>query len=100
MMTRQAALARSHAAASQSQHLLRSVHSLRLVPSQVTDGAAAVLMMTRREALARGLPIMAVFRSFAAVSAHWIQHTTAYSVIASGGWYAVMLAFPTFLSYS
>jgi acetyl-CoA acyltransferase 1 len=35
---------------------------------QVTDGAAAVLMMTRREALARGLPIMAIFRSFAAVS--------------------------------
>jgi len=35
--------------------------------SQVTDGAAAVLLMTRREAIARGLPIMAVFRSFAAV---------------------------------
>ncbi len=35
--------------------------------AQVTDGAAAVLLMTRREALARGLPIMGVFRSFAAV---------------------------------
>ncbi|KAF8065777.1 PED1 [Scenedesmus sp. PABB004] len=35
--------------------------------SQVTDGAAAVLLMTRREALSRGLPVMAVFRGFAAV---------------------------------
>ncbi|PNH11416.1 3-ketoacyl-CoA thiolase 2, peroxisomal [Tetrabaena socialis] len=35
--------------------------------SQVTDGAAAVLMMTRAEAVRRGLPIMAIFRSFAAV---------------------------------
>lgn len=34
---------------------------------QVTDGAAAVLMMTRREALRRGLPILGIFRSFAAV---------------------------------
>eukprot|EP00887_Chlorella_sp_A99_P006474 scaffold3.g6474.t1 len=35
--------------------------------SQVTDGAAAVLMMTRREALCRGLPILGIFRSYAAV---------------------------------
>jgi len=35
--------------------------------SQITDGAAAVLMMTRREALRRGLPIIGIFRSFAAV---------------------------------
>jgi hypothetical protein len=35
--------------------------------SQVTDGAAAVLMMTRREALKRGLPVLGIFRSFAAV---------------------------------
>ncbi|DBA82691.1 hypothetical protein WJX77_012037 [Trebouxia sp. C0004] len=35
--------------------------------SQVTDGAAAVLMMTRREALQRQLPILGIFRSFAAV---------------------------------
>ncbi len=34
---------------------------------QVTDGAAAVLMMTRREALQRQLPILGIFRSFAAV---------------------------------
>ena len=34
---------------------------------QITDGAAAVLMMTRREALRRGLPIVGIFRSFAAV---------------------------------
>lgn len=30
--------------------------------SQVTDGAAAVLLMTRREALARRLPVLGVFR--------------------------------------
>ncbi|WIA37193.1 hypothetical protein OEZ86_014146 [Tetradesmus obliquus] len=35
--------------------------------SQVTDGAAAVLLMTRREALKRGLPLLGIFRSFAAV---------------------------------
>ncbi|KXZ51925.1 hypothetical protein GPECTOR_11g51 [Gonium pectorale] len=35
--------------------------------SQVTDGAAAVLMMTRAEAVRRGLPILGIFRSFAAV---------------------------------
>ena len=35
--------------------------------SQVSDGAAAVLLMTRAEAMRRGLPIMATFRSFAAV---------------------------------
>lgn len=33
----------------------------------MTDGAAAVLMMTRREAIARGLPVLGIFRSFAAV---------------------------------
>ena len=40
--------------------------TLRPAP-QVTDGAAAVLMMTRREAVRRGLPILGIFRSFAAV---------------------------------
>eukprot|EP00891_Asterochloris_glomerata_P004688 jgi/Astpho2/4688/Aster-00248 len=35
--------------------------------SQVSDGAAATLMMTRREANRRGLPILGIFRSFAAV---------------------------------
>ena len=35
--------------------------------SQVTDGAAAVMLMTRREAARRGLPILGIFRSFAAV---------------------------------
>lgn len=35
--------------------------------SQVTDGAAATLLMTRREALRRGLPVLGIFRSFAAV---------------------------------
>jgi acetyl-CoA acyltransferase 1 len=34
---------------------------------QVSDGAGAVLLMTRREALKRGLPILGIFRSFAAV---------------------------------
>ena len=34
---------------------------------QVTDGAAAVLLMTRREALRRQLGILGTFRSFAAV---------------------------------
>lgn len=34
---------------------------------QVSDGAAAVLLMTRAEALKRGLPIVGIFRSFAAV---------------------------------
>ena len=33
----------------------------------MTDGAAAVLLMTRREALSRGLPVLGIFRSFAAV---------------------------------
>jgi acetyl-CoA acyltransferase 1 len=35
--------------------------------SQVSDGAAVTLLMSRREALKRGLPVMGVFRSFAAV---------------------------------
>lgn len=35
--------------------------------SQVTDGASAVLLMTRREALKRRLPVLGIFRSFAAV---------------------------------
>jgi acetyl-CoA acetyltransferase len=38
-----------------------------LIFCQVTDGAAAVLMMTRREALKRGLPVLGIFRSFSAV---------------------------------
>lgn len=33
----------------------------------MSDGAAAVLLMTRREALKRGLPILGIFRTFAAV---------------------------------
>ena len=33
----------------------------------MSDGASAVLLMTRREALSRSLPILGVFRSFAAV---------------------------------
>lgn len=44
---------------------LHVVHSLPCL--QVTDGAAAVLLMTRREALKRGLPLLGIFRSFAAV---------------------------------
>jgi len=35
--------------------------------SQVSDGAAATLLMTRREAEKRGLPVLGVFRSFSAV---------------------------------
>ncbi|KAK4270274.1 hypothetical protein QN277_023329 [Acacia crassicarpa] len=35
--------------------------------SQVSDGAAAVLLMKRRMALQKGLPILGVFRSFVAV---------------------------------
>ncbi|CAL0328512.1 unnamed protein product [Lupinus luteus] len=35
--------------------------------SQVTDGAAAVLMMKRSVAVQKGLPILGVFRTFAAV---------------------------------
>mmetsp|Transcript_26178 Transcript_26178/g.57193 ORF Transcript_26178/g.57193 Transcript_26178/m.57193 type:complete len:462 (+) Transcript_26178:146-1531(+) len=35
--------------------------------SQVTDGAAATLLMTRAEAVRRGLPILGIFRSFSAV---------------------------------
>lgn len=35
--------------------------------SQVSDGAAAVLLMKRRVAVQRGLPILGIFRSFAAV---------------------------------
>ena len=34
---------------------------------QVSDGAAATLLMTRREALRRGLPILGIFRGFSAV---------------------------------
>ncbi len=34
---------------------------------QVSDGAAAVLLMTRAEAARRGLPVLGIFRSFAAV---------------------------------
>ena len=35
--------------------------------SQVTDGASAALLMSRAEARRRGLPILGIFRSFAAV---------------------------------
>ncbi|CAK0784137.1 3-ketoacyl-CoA thiolase 2, peroxisomal [Coccomyxa viridis] len=35
--------------------------------SQISDGASAVLLMKRSEALKRGLPILGIFRSFAAV---------------------------------
>jgi acetyl-CoA acyltransferase 1 len=35
--------------------------------SQVSDGASAVLLMTRREAVKRGLPILGIFRTFSAV---------------------------------
>lgn len=34
---------------------------------QISDGAAAVLLMKRSEALKRGLPVLGIFRSFAAV---------------------------------
>ena len=34
---------------------------------QISDGASAVLLMKRGEALKRGLPILGIFRSFAAV---------------------------------
>jgi len=34
---------------------------------QVSDGAGAVLLMTRREAHRRQLPVLGVFRSFSAV---------------------------------
>jgi len=34
---------------------------------QISDGAAAVLLMKRGEALKRGLPVLGIFRSFAAV---------------------------------
>jgi acetyl-CoA acyltransferase 1 len=36
-------------------------------PTQVSDGAAVCLLTTRAEALKRGLPILGIFRSFAAV---------------------------------
>ena len=42
-------------------------HANPLHALQVSDGAAATLMMTRREANRRGLPILGIFRSFAAV---------------------------------
>ncbi|KAK9757041.1 hypothetical protein RND81_01G136400 [Saponaria officinalis] len=35
--------------------------------SQITDGAGAVLLMKRSDAIRRGLPILGVFRTFAAV---------------------------------
>lgn len=35
--------------------------------SQVTDGASAILMMTRKEAMKRNMEILGVFRSFSAV---------------------------------
>ena len=45
--------------------LLRIFNPLKL--SQVSDGAAVCLLTTRAEALKRGLPILGIFRSFAAV---------------------------------
>jgi hypothetical protein len=44
-----------------------ALNSAAAVFIQVTDGASAVLMMTRREALNRGLPVLGIFRSFSAV---------------------------------
>lgn len=38
-----------------------------LCRAQISDGAAAVLLMKRSEALRRGLPVLGIFRSFAAV---------------------------------
>ena len=38
-----------------------------LLCPQISDGAAAVLLMTRAEATKRGLPVLGIFRSFAAV---------------------------------
>ena len=35
--------------------------------AQISDGAGAVLLMTRAEAVKRGLPVLGIFRSFAAV---------------------------------
>jgi acetyl-CoA acetyltransferase len=46
---------------------LRDYMSVGCVPAQVTDGASAVLMASRRAAIAHGLPILGVFRSFAAI---------------------------------
>lgn len=37
------------------------------VGAQISDGAAAVLLMKRSEAAKRGLPVLGIFRSFAAV---------------------------------
>jgi hypothetical protein len=37
------------------------------IPMQVSDGAAASLLMTRREAQRRGLPILGIWRGFSAV---------------------------------
>ncbi len=46
------------------QHVLRVFLVCHL---QISDGAAAVLLMKRREAAKRGLPVLGIFRSFAAV---------------------------------
>jgi hypothetical protein len=49
---------------------IRNKHGRFVLPSAVlqnTDAAAAVMLMTRREAQRRGLPIMATLRSFATV---------------------------------
>lgn len=42
-------------------------HSVVGILTQVSDGAAASLLMTRREAQRRGLPILGIWRGFSAV---------------------------------
>lgn len=46
---------------------MAEVISGRLTAVQVSDGASAVLLMTRAEAQKRGLPILGIWRSFSAV---------------------------------
>ena len=42
-------------------------HSFVSIWAQVSDGAAASLLMTRREAQRRGLPVLGIWRGFSAV---------------------------------
>ncbi|XP_020408130.1 3-ketoacyl-CoA thiolase 2, peroxisomal [Zea mays] len=51
----------------QDQTAVSSSLSINCNSSQVSDGAGAVLLMKRSVALKKGLPILGVFRSFAAV---------------------------------
>lgn len=46
---------------------MHSVSRWSACDTQVSDGAGAVLLMTRAEALKRSLPVLGIFRSFAAV---------------------------------